>query len=131
MSNIPTTVTIAGRARAAKTLPRFIEAGNEGSRPSQKSIWIAALEILPVCPALILLSALDHFRVGTARLNLTGQFRGGAGHLGELALGDSALNFGPLRRILYHERDSRPGSVQGSLHFADALARPDSYEGLC
>ena len=38
---------------------------------------------------------------------LIGQLRGGVGHLGELALCDNALNFGPLRRIPCHEHDLR------------------------
>ena len=39
------------------------------------------------------------------------------------AKAELGLSFGPLRRILYHECDSRPGSVQGSLHFAEPEPR--------
>src|SRR5271166_5284248 len=42
--------------RARRKIARFIETGNEDLASFKKSIWIAALEILRVCPSLILFS---------------------------------------------------------------------------
>src|SRR5271165_2757177 len=138
MSNIPTTVTIAGG-------PRAVHKSSHGL--SKRAMRISPLSKNPFglppgdSPGMPLLdpilnpfgkhSAMSDGQPHGRDLNLISQLRGGAGRLGEFALGDNASHFGPLRGILYHERNSRPGSVQGSLHFADALTRPHNHEGLC